>query len=131
MRDDRFPDVVLRPDQTEALLEALRAGEINMIHFSGLYYGKSKGDLSQVTPEQIERFHELWAKVRYDEGGILPLNRELKIRLLNAVRLGRINLHRDFPELARAFRLAKSDWSAITKEEQQFIGNFVRAVNRY
>ena len=131
MRDDRFPDVELRPDQTAALLNALKAGEINMIHFSGLYYGAGKGDLSQVTPEQVERFHELWAKVRYDEGGIVPLNRALKIRLLNAVRLGRINLHRDFAELAKAFRSAKSDWSAITREEQHFIGTFVRSVNRY
>ena len=131
MRNTRFPDTLLDQDTIERLLKALQAGVIDMAYFPGLYF-RSCGQTvnpSLVSEEEAVRFNAIHAKINYDTAGQVVLSREVKIRLLQAIRARRINLHADFPQLAQAYRAVDQDWSAITEEEQEFILEICLRIN--
>lgn len=124
----RFPDTILDEHLTTQLLRAMKVGVLDMAYFPGLYFppiGEPR-DLSGLSEEDFERVQTIYQKIRYSNDGQITLTREQKIKLLKAIRIGRINPDHDFPEFAKAYRVVKSDWSAITPEESEFILEIAR-----
>ncbi|SFF22045.1 hypothetical protein [Spirosoma endophyticum] len=132
MRKPDYPDTILDQDTINKLLKALQVGMIDMAYFPGLYF-RTCGqivDPDLVSKQEARQFNTIRAKIKRDTAGQVVLNRGLKIRLLNAIRVRRIDLHADFAELAFAYRAVKQDWSAITEEEKQFFLTICRRINK-
>lgn len=136
MKKTDYLDTILDQQTSEKLLKALQLGVIDMADFAGIY-SQSVKELTPltyaeagVTQEEVNHFHQVYEKIQHDTSGQLVLGRDLKIRLLNAIRKGRINLQADFPELVNAYQAVQYDWSAITPEEQKSMLATCRKVNR-
>lgn len=123
MNKPHFPDTILDQETSNKLLQALRVGVLDMAYFPKLYFPPigPERDFSGISHEEKNRFHFIVSKIKFDNGGHITLTRESKIRLLNAIRVGRVNPQHDFPELGKAYLAVKQDWSAITDDEKEFI----------
>ncbi|GAB2554349.1 hypothetical protein [Spirosoma areae] len=132
MKKPDHPDTILDARTTTRLLEALRAGVIDMAYFPGLYFCRcgEPADWSLVSEEETRQFRHITAKVGRDASGQVSLSRSLKLRLLYAIRAGRINLHADFSELAKAYRAVGQDWSAVSPDEKEFVLDICRRINK-
>lgn len=119
------PDTVLQPQTIARLLESLQAGVIDMAYFRDLFHSDNTlhWDYSQATPEMMERVEHLCQKVRFTTDGQVPLTRALKIRLLQSIRSGRINLAQDYPELMAARKAVQYDWSSLTPQDIEFLSD--------
>lgn len=125
------PTITLKPQTIRKLLESIRAGLLDMAYFPDLYHPRKDQELSSfgVTDVEIQQANAIYRKIKFGTGGQLPLGRELKIRLLKAIRARQINLLSDFPELAGAYQAVQQDWSAITAEEKAILLGFCRKLN--
>ena len=116
-------DQILEPDTVNELLKSLRSGVIDMAYFEELFTSDKRTvhrDYSHVPPEVMEEFVRLNTKARYTPDSQVLLDRELKIRLLQSIRLGRINIS-EYPEFIAARKKVKFDLSAYTQEELDFL----------
>lgn len=133
MKINEWPDTILKPHTITKLLQAMKAGVIEMNEFPEIYFPPHSNEdqidrSSRVTPDEVSQFNAIRAKIRYHTTGHLPLTRSLKLRLLNAIRMGRINGRADFPELIDAYGMIDQDWSAISPEERHMLGDICRKI---
>lgn len=131
-KQDR-PVVILDENTSRRLLLAIRAGCIDMAHFTGLYSpgNREESIKSQVSAEVFDRATDIMRRLQDTRIGQakITLTRELKLRLLKAVRSNEICIFSDFPELAKAHQSMKIDYSVLSEEECGFILEFCRTVN--
>ena len=127
-----FGETVLQSDEIDIIAEALKTGVINMVDFKPFCHKRSlvrELDVSILTDEQAEQLPAIRAKMRFTKDGALTLSRQLKIKLVNVLRSGRINFHADFPDLVEAYQAIRIDWSMVSNDELKILARVSRAAN--
>ncbi|GAB4020233.1 hypothetical protein GCM10028808_60690 [Spirosoma migulaei] len=126
-----YPTIMLQPKTTYKLLRSIRDGMVDMAYFPELYHPRQDQQLSsdELSQEDLHQVNQLLRKIKFDASGQVQLGRELKIRLLKAIRANQINLLSDFPELAKAYQAVQQDWSALSPDEKEFLLDYCRKLN--